>query len=306
MSLSAKKVPELKAMAKAKKIKGFSKMRKAELIAALGGSAPASKEVKPPKKKIVKSSVRAAAAADRVAQAKKAKGKVVSKIRQTDKKARLAELRKLKPKYPPPPPPTAKTLYDFDPTEQTMYKNKKIKLQKLKQEKESRTKNIEALRKKKDETALEEQKQTNKKKGIPAPKYIRDRANDASQSFSFNSAQIKLIQRDINALEKQIKKMEVDEPQQRKQYEEFEKKIKSKKAESVKKPLKKKVVKKGKKPIVFDLSKPIKPQKGQDFQINDPKKQIKLKSRRGKYRKGEDEPENKNLDYAALNKKLKL
>ena len=182
MSLSAKKVPELKAMAKAKKIKGFSKMRKAELIAALGSSEPAAeapknvkavkppkkkivkskvvKEVKPPKKKIVKSSVRAAAAADRVAQAKKAKAKVVSKIRKTDMK--VAELKK-KAKAP-----------------------------------------------------------AKKRKG----------------------------------------------------------------------------------PIMIDATKPSAPRKGEDFQILKPQK--KLKSRRGKYRKGEDEPENKNLDYAALNKKLKM
>ncbi len=167
MSLSAKKVPELKAMAKAQKIKGFSKMRKAELIAALGGSAPASKEVKPPKKKIVKSKPKI----EEVKEVKPPKKKIVKskpKVEEPKKKprmtkARLAELRKLKPKYPPPPPPTAKKA----------------------------------------------------------------------------------------------------------------------------KPPKKKVVKKGKGPIVFDLSKPIKPQKGQDFQINDPKKQIKKKSRRGKNLKGE-------------------
>lgn len=228
MSLSAKKVPELKAMAKAQKIRGFSKMRKAELIAALGGS----QAEEPKKKKTI-----------RIIKKKKEEPKKAEPVKKKPRmtKARLAELRKLKPKYPPPAPPIAKTLYDFDPTEQTVYKNKKIKLQKLKQEKESRTKNIEALRKKKDETSLEEQKQTNKKKGIPAPKYIRDRANDASQSFNFNSAQIKLIQRDINALEKDIKKMEVDEPQQRKQYEILEKKIKSKKAEPVKKEKKRRV-----------------------------------------------------------------
>jgi len=170
-------VNDLRIKARAKNIKGYYKMKKAELIAALGGSAPAAeapknvkavkppkkkivkskvvKEVKPPKKKIVKSSVRAAAAADRVAEAKKAKAKVVSKIRKTDMK--VAELKKPK-----------------------------------------------------------------KRKG----------------------------------------------------------------------------------PIMIDATKPSAPKKGDGFQILKPQK--KLKSRRGKYRKGEDEPENKNLDYAALNKKIKM
>ena len=158
-------VKELKAMAKEKKIKGYYKMKKAELIAALGGSTPAPKEVKPPKKKIVKSK-------PKVEEPKK-------KPRMT--KARLAELRKLKPKYPPPPPPTAEKA----------------------------------------------------------------------------------------------------------------------------KPIKKKVVKKGKGPIVFDLSKPIKPQKGEDFQINDPKKQIKKKSRRGAGR-GEDAKEFKDLNFSSYQEKLRM
>lgn len=300
-------VKELKALAKEKKIKGYYKMKKAELIAALGGSKPEAKEVKEvkaPKKKIIKKI--------KVAPKEEPK-KEPAKKKPIMTKARLRELRKTKPKYPPPAPPTAKTLYDFDPAEQTMYKNKKIKLQKLKQEKESRTKNIAALRKKKDETALEEQRQTNKKKGVPAPKYIRDRANDASQSFSSNSSQIKLVQRDINALEKEIKKMEVDEPQQRKQYTEFEKKLKSKKAV----PAKKKVVKKGKAPVqqsglVIDAAAQAKAEaEGKriiiDMSGDKPvqrlvKKGKALKSRGKNFNyKGESAPEYKDLDFSNVN-----
>ena len=282
-------VKELKAMAKEKKIKGYSKMRKAELIAALGGS----QAEEPKKKKTI-----------RIIKKKKEEPKKEEpKKKPIMTKARLRELRKTKPKYPPPAPPTAKTLYDFDPAEQTMYKNKKIKLQKLKQEKESRTKNIAALRKKKDETALEEERQTNKKKGIPAPKYIRDRANDASQSFSSNSAQIKLIQRDINAIEKEIKKMEVDEPQQRKQYEEFEKKIKSKKTEPAKKKVLKKAkapVKKGKGPIVFDSENLGAPQQGEGFAIL-PKQKRPKRRPKGYISKGENAPEFKDADFSNVN-----
>jgi hypothetical protein len=97
MSLSGKKVAELKAMAKEKKIKGYYKMKKAELLSALGGSAPAPKEVKAPKKKIIKI---------KKAVPKEEPKKEAAKKKPIMTKARLRELRKTKPKYPPPAPPT--------------------------------------------------------------------------------------------------------------------------------------------------------------------------------------------------------
>jgi len=92
-------VKELKAMAKAKKIKGYYKMKKAELIAALGEGAPEAKEVKAPKKKIIKIKKSAP---------KEEPKKEPAKKKPIMTKARLRELRKTKPKYPPPPPPSAK------------------------------------------------------------------------------------------------------------------------------------------------------------------------------------------------------
>ncbi len=90
-------VKELKAMAKEKKIKGYYKMKKAELIAALGEGAPEAKEVKAPKKKIVKI---------KKAVPKEEPKKEPAKKKPIMTKARLRELRKTKPKYPPPAPPT--------------------------------------------------------------------------------------------------------------------------------------------------------------------------------------------------------
>jgi len=86
-------VKELKAMAKEKKIKGYSKMRKAELIAALGDSYT---EPEPKKKKTI-----------RIIKKKKEEPKKEEpKKKPIMTKARLRELRKTKPKYPPPAPPT--------------------------------------------------------------------------------------------------------------------------------------------------------------------------------------------------------
>jgi len=90
-------VKELKAMAKEKKIKGYYKKKKAELIAALGEGAPEAKEVKAPKKKIVKI---------KKAVPKEEPKKEAAKKKPIMTKARLRELRKTKPKYPPPAPPT--------------------------------------------------------------------------------------------------------------------------------------------------------------------------------------------------------
>ena len=90
---------ELRAKAKEFGIKGYYKMKKAELIAALGGSEPEAKEVKAPKKKIVKIKKSAP---------KEEPKKEPAKKKPIMTKARLRELRKTKPKYPPPPPPTAK------------------------------------------------------------------------------------------------------------------------------------------------------------------------------------------------------
>ncbi len=85
-------VKELKAMAKEKRIKGYSKMRKAELIAALGGS----QAEEPKKKKTI-----------RIIKKKKEEPKKEEpKKKPIMTKARLRELRKTKPKYPPPAPPT--------------------------------------------------------------------------------------------------------------------------------------------------------------------------------------------------------